>query len=116
MMKLTTITEKLLFSTIRLQTSQGVGTGFYFLFELNDNKKVPAFITNKHVINTPDKKVSFSLHFAENGQPSKEVITVTYESVWIFHDKYDLAFTFANPLFEHIKRKFGKDVFCNSTY
>ena len=38
-MKPTTITEKLLFSTIRLETSQGVGTDFYFLFELDDNKK-----------------------------------------------------------------------------
>jgi len=111
MIKPTTPTENLLFSTIRLQTSQGLGTGFYFLFELDDNKKVPAFITNKHVVIDTDKKVTFSLHFAENGQPSKEVITVTYESEWIFHDKYDLAFTFANPLFEEIKRKFGKDVF-----
>jgi len=111
MTKPTTTTEKLLFSTIRLQTSQGVGTGFYFLFELDDNKKVPVFITNKHVINTLNGKVSFSLHFAKNGQPSKDVITLTYESEWIFHDKYDLAFTFANPLFEQIKRKFGKDVF-----
>ena len=112
MIKPITPTENLLFSTIRLETSQGFGTGFYFLFELDD-KEVPVFITNKHVINTSNanEKVKFSLHFAENGQPSKEVITVTYESEWIFHDKYDLAFTFANPLFEHIKRKFGKDVF-----
>ena len=112
MIKPITPTENLLFSTIRLETSRGFGTGFYFLFEL-DNKEVPVFITNKHVINTSNanEKVTFSLHFAENGQPSKEVITVTYESEWIFHDKYDLAFTFANPLFEHIKRKFGKDVF-----
>ncbi len=111
MMKPTTITEKLLFSTIRLQTSKGIGTGFYFLFELEDNKKVPAFVTNKHVINTPDGTVSFSLHFAENGQPSKDVITITYEGKWIFHDKYDLAFTFVNPLFEQIKREYSKDVF-----
>jgi len=110
-MKPTTITEKLLFSTIRLQTSQGVGTGFYFLFELDDNKKIPVFITNKHVINTSNEKVSFSLHFAKNGQPSKDVIILTYESEWIFHDRYDLAFTFANPLIEQIKRKLGKDVF-----
>lgn len=111
MLKPTIITEQLLFSTIRLQTSKGIGTGFYFLFEPDDNKKVPAFITNKHVINIPDRKVSFSLHFAENRQPSKGLITITYKSEWIFHNKYDLAFTFANPLFEQIKRKYGKDVF-----
>jgi len=110
MMKPTTTTEKLLFSTIRLQTSQGVGTGFYFLFELDNNKKVPVFITNRHVINTSNE-VSFSLRFAENSQTSKDVITLIYESEWIFHNKYDLAFTFANPLFEQIKRKFGKNVF-----
>jgi len=39
------------------------------------------------------------------------VITLTYKSEWIFHDKYDLAFTFANPLFEQINRKLSKDVF-----
>jgi len=79
-MKPTTITEKLLFSTIRLQTSQGVGTGFYFLFELDDNKKIPVFITNKHVINTSNEKSIIFLHFAKNGQPSKDVIILTYES------------------------------------
>ncbi|MHA1252866.1 MAG: S1 family peptidase [Candidatus Helarchaeota archaeon] len=111
MMKPTTITEKLLFSTIRLQTSQGVGTGFYFLFELDNNKKVPVFITNKHVISKSNEKVSFSLHFAKNDQPLKDVITVAFEIEWIFHNKYDLAFTFANPLLKQIKQTFGKDVF-----
>ena len=111
MIKPTAITERLLFSTIRLQTSQGIGTGFYFLFELEGAKKVPIFVTNKHVIDAPNKEVTFSLHFGKDDQPLKEVITVTYKSEWIFHDKYDLAFTFANPLFEQIKRKYSKDIF-----
>lgn len=110
MIKPKTITEQLLFSTIRLQTSQGIGTGFYFLFEMDSTKKVPVFITNKHVINNLDE-VTFSLHFAEEGQPSREVITITYKSDWKFHNKYDLAFTFTNPLFEQIKREYGKDIF-----
>jgi len=109
MIKPETISEKLLFSTIMIQTSQGIGTGFYFLFEIDD-AKVPVFITNKHVIYDANE-VTFSLHFAEKEQPSREVIIVTYESNWISHDKYDLAFTFANPLFEQIKRKYGKDIF-----
>jgi len=111
MIKVTAITEQLLFSTIRLQTPQGIGTGFYFLFEIDENKKVPVFITNKHVINNQDKEVTFSLHFAKKTQPSKEVISLTYISDWISHDKYDLAFTFTNPLFEQIKRNYNKDVF-----
>lgn len=110
MIKPTKITEKLLFSTIRLQTPQGIGTGFYFLFEIDENKKVPVFITNKHVINNSNE-VTFSLHFAKDKQPSREVITITYISDWIYHDKYDLAFTFASPLFEQIKREHNKDIF-----
>ncbi len=110
MIKPKIISERLLFSTIRLQTSQAVGTGFYFLFEIDNTKRVPVFITNKHVVDGLNK-VTFSLHFAEKEQPLREVITVTYESNWISHDKYDLAFTFANPLFEQIKRKYGKDIF-----
>jgi len=110
MIKPTTVTERLLFSTIRLQTPQGIGTGFYFLFEIDKNQKIPVFITNKHVISNFNK-VEFSLHFAKNKQPSKEVITITYISDWIYHDKYDLAFTFANPLFEQLKRKHNKDIF-----
>ena len=110
MIKPKTISEQSLFSTIRLRTSQGVGTGFFFLFELDNNKKVPVFITNKHVIDDVNK-VTFHLHFAEKEQPSGGGVIVTYESNWIAHDKYDLAFTLANPLFKKIKRKFGKDVF-----
>lgn len=110
MVKPKTITEQLLFSTIRLQTSQGIGTGFYFLFEIDSTKKLPVFITNKHVINNLDE-ATFSLHFAKEGQPSREVITITYKSDWKSHNKYDLAFTFANPLFDQIKRKYGKDIF-----
>ena len=112
MIKPTAITEKLLFSTIMLETSKGgKGTGFYFLVELEDCK-FPVFITNRHVINdNPNEIVKFSLHFNENGQPSKEIIHVNYEGKWFLHDKYDLAFTFVNPLFEEIKEKYNKDVF-----
>lgn len=110
MIKPETITEQLLFSTIRLQTSHVIGTGFYFIFEIDNTKMIPVFITNKHVIENLDE-VTFSLHFAEEGHPSQEVVTITYKSNWIPHDKYDLAFTFANPLFEHIKGKLRKDIF-----
>jgi len=109
MIKPETITERLLFSTIRLQTSKGVGTGFYFLLEIDD-MKVPVFITNRHVIDDINE-VTFSLHFAEKEHPSREVITITYESNWIPHNKYDLAFTFAGPLFEQIKREYSRDIF-----
>jgi len=110
MIKPTTITEQLLFSTMRLQTSQGIGTGFHFTFKLNNDQKVPVFVTNKHVINNSNE-VTFSLHFAENGQPSEKVITISYATKWILHAKYDLAFAFANPLFEEIRRKYKKDVY-----
>ena len=111
MIKPITITEHLLFSTLRLETSSGVGTGFYFVFDLEDNKKIPVIITNKHVLNgNSNEDVQFSLHYVQNDRPSEEVINIIYSTNWIFHDYYDLAFTFINPLFEQIKTQ-GKQVF-----
>lgn len=112
MIKPTTISEQLLFSTLRLETSQGVGTGFYFLFELDENKKVPFIVTNKHVINNnPKEQVRFSLHYIQNEKPLDDVLKINYVTEWIFHDDYDLAFTFLNPLFEQIKNRHKKETF-----
>ena len=111
MIKPTTVCEQLLFSTLRLQTSSGVGTGFYFVFDLEDNKKVPVIITNRHVLNdNPNEEVRFSLHYIQNDRPSEEIININYSATWFFHERYDLAFTFINPLFEQIAHQ-NKKVF-----
>lgn len=48
-----TISEKLLFSTVRLINSTGdIGTGFFFDYHIPGNKSVRVLVTNKHVINS----------------------------------------------------------------
>lgn len=50
-MKPESISERLMFNTVRLETSSGMGTGFFYKFAVG-NVIYPAIITNKHVVNT----------------------------------------------------------------
>lgn len=105
------ITEKLLFSTVRLKTSSGSGTGFFFNFQFED-KTAPVIITNKHVVNNKNiENVNFLLHAGKDGMPTDENININYNVNWIFHPKLDLCFCFVNPLFEQVKSTLYKDVF-----
>lgn len=109
-----TITEQILFSTIRLQTSAGFGTGFIFNFETSDKKLVPVIITNKHVVNFQEKiNVRYFLHVKNNELPGNENIEVSYESTWIFHPdpNIDLCCTPLAPILHDIKNKLFKEIF-----
>jgi hypothetical protein len=111
MIKPTSITEQLLFSTVRLKTSGGVGTGFFFTFKIGD-KIAPVIITNKHVVNNKNiEDVNFLLHVADGGAPTDENIAITYKAIWIFHPTMDLCFCFVNPLFEQVKSNLSKDIY-----
>lgn len=108
-----TISEKLMFSTVRLETSDGSssGTGFFYCFNVN-GKIYPTLVTNKHVVNNnPNETMTFYLHLKTGNNSSDENFKVTYTSKWIFHSSKDLCFCFVNPLFEEVKRQTGKDVF-----
>lgn len=50
MIKLTTAANVLLYSTIRISTDNGCGTGFLFLICLPDGREVVVLVTNKHVV------------------------------------------------------------------
>ncbi len=105
------ITEQLLFTTVRLETPGGVGTGFFFNFKIDD-KIMPVIITNKHVVNNKNiESVNFLLHVQDNDVPSDENIAITYNANWIFHPTMDLCFCFVNPLFEQVKNRLNKDVY-----
>ena len=55
--------EQLAYSTIRISTDTGTGTGFFYKFCVKDNGDfIPAIVTNKHVIAGAKKNVSFVLH------------------------------------------------------
>lgn len=108
-----TISEKLQYSTLRIETIDGsTGTGFFFTFKIN-RRSVPVIITNKHVINNNENEnVSFYLHSKEikYNEPSDEKINIDFNTRWYFHPTHDLAFCFAAPLFNRIK-EMKKEVF-----
>lgn len=111
-MKPVTISERMMFNTIRLVASNGSsGTGFFYNFEIED-KVYPTIITNKHVVNSnPNEIVTFHIHLRTDEESSSESIEIAFQANWIFHSSKDLCFCFINPLFDQIKKNTGKDVF-----
>lgn len=71
-MKPQSVSEQLMYNTIRNESSDGGGTGSFFRFKIGDIT-VPIIITNKHVVNNnPNEVVSFFIHITdENGTPQK---------------------------------------------
>lgn len=109
------ISEKMMFSTVRLESEDGSsGTGFFFNYNI-DGKIVPVLITNKHVVNNnPAEKMKFQLHLCDNDNSSVSIddsFMVTYQNEWYFHSVHDLCFTFVNPLFDEVHRLTGKSVY-----
>ena len=111
-MKPTSISEQLMFNTVKLVASNGAsGTGFFYNFNI-DNKIYPTIITNKHVVNhNPTETMTFFLHLKTGEMSSNENYQVTYKTNWIFHSTQDLCFCFIYPVFQEVKKKTGKDVF-----
>lgn len=110
-MKPISISEAMMFNTVKLTTSKGCGTGFFFTFNVDDNL-YPVIITNKHVVNNKTQEtVTFALHLKNDDDSSTENVNVEYNTNWYFHSKYDLCFCFINPIFELVKQQTGKEVF-----
>lgn len=107
-----TISERLMFNTVKLVASDGAsGTGFFYQFRVND-RIYPAIVTNKHVVNyNPNEIMTFYLHLRTGENSSSENYKVTYRANWVFHSTKDLCFCFINPVFQEVKNKTGKDVF-----
>ena len=110
-MKPESISEQLMFNTVRLETESGMGTGFFYNFKVGENI-YPTIITNKHVVNhKQDENVKFHLHLREENGESNTSIGIKMNAHWYFHSTKDLCFTFVNPVFEGVKKAYGKDVF-----
>lgn len=112
-MKPKTISEFLMYSTVRLESrDRSSGTGFFYSCDIDDNKVCQVLVTNKHVVNNnPNEIMSFYLHLKGKDNDLFENYRVTYEAEWFFHSTQDLCFCFINPLFEYIKETTGRDVF-----
>ncbi|MBO5068687.1 MAG: serine protease [Clostridia bacterium] len=110
-MKPESVSEKMMYNTIRIVTKDGFGTGSYFNFNIN-GRIVPVIITNQHVLDYKcDEVTTFFVHIKdEQGNPGDN-IKITYNAKWIFHDKLDICYCYVNPLFEEIKDKLGKEVY-----
>jgi len=111
-MKPESISEKMMYNTVRLVTNNGsCGTGSFFNFKIGENI-VPVIITNKHVINDNcNELTTFFLHTADdNGYPSGN-LKITYNTNWIFHKSKDICYCYVNPLFTEIMKKFGKKIY-----
>ncbi|PNV62803.1 serine protease [Clostridium sp. chh4-2] len=111
-MKPISISEQLLYNTVRLECTDGSsGTGFFFNFKFGEYI-VPAIVTNKHVVNNnPDEPMKFLLHLREGNEASQDNFDVTFHSKWIFHPTHDICCTLVNPLFQEVKERTGKEVF-----
>jgi len=112
MIKPTTISEQMQYSTVRLSTNNGsTGTGFFFEFAFDD-KKVPVIFTNKHVVNNnQDEEINFFLHSKSRDTPDESKLNIKFKTNWHFHKDKDLCFCFIAPLFHQIKEKMEKEVF-----
>lgn len=110
-MKPETISEKMMYNTVRLVTNNGCGTGSFFSFKIGEHI-VPVIITNKHVINYDCKeRTTFFLHTADKNNEPNGNIEITYETNWIFHKNKDICYCYANPLFEKVMQNFGKRIY-----
>lgn len=111
-MKPISLSEQLLFNTVRLVATDGSsGTGFFYNFKIGDFV-YPTFITNKHVVRyNPNEQMTFFLHLQSDDGETIENQQVSLDAKWVFHSKKDLCFCFVNPLFEEVLQKTGKHVF-----
>jgi hypothetical protein len=113
----TTISERLLFSTVRIEATlqsggTSIGTGFFFDFLLPDQRKVSTIITNKHVINEAVRGL-FYVHeteFDPKAKPSGRSHPVNlpiFSSFWIPHPspKIDLCAMIINPLINQAQQQ-----------
>lgn len=114
--KISDITEKLLFNTIRLETTNGIGTGSFFMFKIN-SIDVPIIITNSHVVSGKTiERVRFILHKTDKQEcfgDGKQIIDM--ETNWFHHPKYDLCFAFAEPILKQLEaNKIGVSIYMNN--
>lgn len=102
--------EQLLFSTLRIEAGNSVGTGFFYSVKIDGNSEIPLIITNKHVVRD-NEVISFNLHEAKQKNnlsvPTGKFIQVNYKSRWVNHpdNDIDLCATPLQPLLSQINEK-----------
>lgn len=95
------ITEQLAFSTVRIQVTtqegSGTGTGFFFNFLDDGKQRIPAIVTNKHVVKGALRGTFILTSANTDGTPNLgshiPVTLKNFENRWIPHpnDSVDLT-------------------------
>jgi len=119
----TTPTERLLFTTVRIETTTksgavGSGTGFFYEHKLEGDKRLTLIVTNKHVV-AGAVKGRFQLHEAnsegEISAPAGKFFTIEldgFEQQWFAHPdaSVDLCVMAFQPL-RNLAEKHGQRIF-----
>ena len=84
-MKPTSLTEQLMFNTVRIEAHDGSsGTGFFFNFS-DGEFTIPVLITNKHVVNyNRNETVKFLLHLNEGDGQLRKILQLHYKQNGFF--------------------------------
>lgn len=109
-----TVSEQLLFSTVRIECQLpggrgSIGTGFFFSFNLPDGRNIPLLITNKHVVKDATSGTFLMTKRLAPGKPAfGQVAKVTLDKFhqrWIPHpeDSVDLCALPMAPLVEQAR-------------
>ena len=82
----------IIFTTIKILTSDGVGTGFLIDFDTSGKKEAVFLVTNKHVVEGQTNLDTFLTVQGKDGLPFKKPHTIyNFRSRCFFHEKYDLC-------------------------
>lgn len=107
--------EKLLFTTLMIQSEESLGTGFIFSFE-NPSKtqSIPVLITNRHVINYKEEIIT-KIIFHTGSESFEQVYDENFEAVWttswINHPTEDLCCTPLQPVINQMWEQNKKHIF-----
>ncbi|NQU68319.1 MAG: trypsin-like peptidase domain-containing protein [Candidatus Marinimicrobia bacterium] len=111
-----TTAEQLMYSTVRIECpidkdTSSSGSGFIFHFAQEGEMRVPAIVTNKHVVRDMTHGF-FYMHLASEteGMPSSESARIEvpdFEKMWVFHPdpKIDLCILPIAPLLVQFRDK-----------
>lgn len=116
-----TVSEKVIYSTIRIECNTidgkaSTGSGYFFAFKRTEKNFIPVIITNKHVIkNSVSGKLTFTKKDLEGNPLDKEKVDINidqFESKWIVHPNpdIDLCFMPIADLIRSLKNK-GENIF-----
>jgi trypsin-like peptidase len=89
------ITEQLAYSTVRIETDAGTGTGFFYRFAAQDSGwHIPAIVTNKHVIEGASKGRFLISRAQPDGMPDlrrhETYAFGDFSKVWTPHPSNDI--------------------------